>query len=185
MDSNGNGGMDIVLVRPTNGATIGDVERHIAAQQGPDGAASTRWLVGHAQIFGGTGIQGKGTHGHQRRAAGRHRLRPGHQRGLLPRKDPTTAPEAGVDTSAGRRTRASCPRISSTISMTSADKFQVTSTHLGSGRYLIRNASDTMHFAVFQPVKPGTTDADMTKVANAEANGQPPAPTPYLRTSRA
>lgn len=176
VDSNDNGGMDIVLVKPINGKTIDDVERNIADQQGPNGAASTRWLTANAQIFGGTGIQGVGTTDtNVELPAGRVYAVDTNAIFALAaaKQDPTRAPRKLL-TIAGAPYQSQLPRISSTISMTSADKFEVTSTNLGSGNYLIRNVSDTLHFAVFQPVKPGTTDADVTRAANGEASAPDP-----------
>jgi hypothetical protein len=184
VDSDGNGGMDVVLVKPMNNKTIADVERHIGDQQGPNGAASTRWLTANAQIFGGTGIEGKGTTDTDvELPAGRVYAVDTNAifAAAAAKKDPTSAPKRLL-TIAGLPYQSQLPRISSTISTTSSDTFQVTSTHLGSGQYLIRNISDTLHFVVFQPVKPGTTDADMTRAANQEQSGGMPTPDPTLHS---
>jgi hypothetical protein len=179
--SQGNGGMDVVLARPTDGATIATVERHIAAQYGQNAAASTRWLDDHAQFFGGTGIQGEGTTDTDVELPGGTIYALDTNAVFTPGADPTAAPKQVLHIT-GAPYRSQVPAVSSTITITmsSSDNFRVTSTHLGRGQYLIRNVSDTLHFASFAAVKPGTTDADMTRVANQEQQGQPPTANPYL-----
>ncbi|HSP39699.1 MAG TPA: hypothetical protein VLR26_18315 [Frankiaceae bacterium] len=82
LDSKGNGGADIELAQPLHGVTLQQIEENIAAQQGPNGAASTRWLAANTRFFGGAAIQGVGHCGHHAvRAAGNPVLHR-RQRGL-------------------------------------------------------------------------------------------------------
>jgi hypothetical protein len=177
------GGSDDVLVGLRNGVTIGQVEAHIALQNEPPtkpglakAAASTRWLVANTHIYGGAAIQGIGT---------------ANTTAFLPAGTVYLLDTNGVFSGAkpvpvkaihiyGPVPHQLLPAIAGTVSVASADTFKVTSTALARGNYLIRNISDTIHFVDFSPVKPGTTDAEMTKVANAELNGANPGTDPYL-----
>ena len=73
----------------------------------------------------------------------------------------------------GTPTRSSFPHIGAIIAMTSPDRF-VSPSRLPVGQnLLVRNVSDTIHFVAFQPVRAGTTDADMTKLFKGESKNDP------------
>ncbi len=73
----------------------------------------------------------------------------------------------------GTPTRSSFPHIGAIIAMTSPDRF-VSPSRLPVGQnLLVRNVSDTIHFVAFQPVRAGTTNADMTKLFKGESKNDP------------
>ena len=61
-----------------------------------------------------------------------------------------------------------------TVTLTSADRFAVKGHLPAKGSVLVKNAGDSIHFMQFQPVKPGTTDAQVQ--AFFDAGFQGPAP---------
>lgn len=63
--------------------------------------------------------------------------------------------------------------VSGKISMTSSDRFVAPHRLPRRGSLLVRNIADTLHFAVLQPVKPGTTDAQVAAYF-ASGSQQPP-----------
>ena len=171
------GGSDVVLIGLRNGVSLTTVENHIRAQQGPPAgaAASTRWLKANVHVYGGAAIHGKGT-------ADVSAFLPAGTVYLVDTNSIFGGPQVNAKAFHvfGSAARSLLPPIAGTIDVTSADRFRVTSTRLPQGHYLIRNVADTIHFVDFEPVKPGTTNADITKVANAEMMGKPPASDPYL-----
>lgn len=60
------------------------------------------------------------------------------------------------------------------VAMTSNDRFLVRGHLPARGSVLVRNVSDTLHFMALQPVKAGTTDAEVQAFLTAGGNGQPP-----------
>lgn len=57
---------------------------------------------------------------------------------------------------------------------TSDDRFQVSSTHWSKkGTFTWVNTSDTLHFAILQPVKPGTTDEQVQKYFESGSQAEP------------
>ena len=171
------GGSDVILIGLRNGVSLTAVENHIRANQGPPAgaAASTRWLNANIHAYGGATIYGQGT-------ADVSAFLPA---GTVYLVDTNSVFGGGpVNATAfhvfGSAARSLLPPIAGTINVTSADMFQATSTRLPQGHYLIRNVANTIHFVDFAPVKPGTTNADITKAANTEITGNPPSPNPYL-----
>lgn len=56
---------------------------------------------------------------------------------------------------------ATLPHASAVVSLTSSDRFMAPRTLPAAGTVLVRNVADTIHFMEFQPVKAGTTDAQI------------------------
>lgn len=177
--ANGGGG-DVEVFAPNRGISVASVYAHIRAQQGPKAAASTRWLVKNVAIYGGAQIQGLG------KAQAVLQLRAG----TYTVADLNTVFSGGPVSSFTLRVTGVqtvnqlLPRVAATIDMTSKDRFAPTSTVLPShSAYLVRNVADTLHFTIFTPVKPGTTDADVSK-AIASATGPETGPPPYVLTDK-
>jgi hypothetical protein len=177
--SENGGGADVVVLRPNRGITLTNVYAHVRQQQGPSAAASTRWLTKNVAIYGGVQIGGTG------KATATISLRAGAYTVV----DVNTVFAGGRVaaqplTVTGVQTVNQVPaRVGGTIDLTSADRFAPTSTAFPAHTaILIRNVSDTIHFAAFAPVKPGTTDADVAKaIATSGPQSGPPA---YLLTGK-
>jgi hypothetical protein len=174
------GGADVEVFAPNRGISVASVYAHIRAQQGPQAAASTRWLTKNVAIYGGAQVQGAG------RVTATLQLRAG----TYTVADLNTV-FAGGPVASFRLTVTGVqtvnqmpPRVAATIDLTSKDRFAPTSTTLPAhSAYLVRNVADTVHFVIFTPVKPGTTDADVTK-AIASATGPQTGPPPYVLTDK-
>ncbi|HEV7205052.1 MAG TPA: hypothetical protein VGN18_10595 [Jatrophihabitans sp.] len=65
-------------------------------------------------------------------------------------------------------------RGAATVRLTSNDRFLVTGRLHARGSVVVANVSDTLHFMDLQPVKPGTTDAQIQAYFASGAQGQPP-----------
>jgi len=60
------------------------------------------------------------------------------------------------------------------VSATSADRFVAPRYWPHEGTYTFRNTSDTLHFMVLEPVKTGTTDAEVQKYFDSHVQTPPP-----------
>lgn len=169
---NGPGGSDVEILRRT-GASMAAVTAHIRLQVFGDqlqAAASTRWLADPANVvlFGGAAIAGVGS-------AQTVNTLPAGSYQLL---DVNSVLSGGaVDVASlevvGHVHPSQLPRISATIDTTSADRFRTTATELArDGRFLVRNTSDTIHFALFQPVAAATTDRRVDDAIADDTLGQ-------------
>jgi hypothetical protein len=176
-------GSDVALVALRGNATLAELVKRIQQENagGPQGptpaqlraaAAATRWLNRHVRAYGGAGFEQPGqTWNTETLPAGRYLFLDvnkifAHQRGYL----------VGVLHVHGRLDAddTTLPRSSGSITMVKGDRFRVRGVLDADGNILIRNRGDSIHFVQFTPVKPGTTDAEMTAVFAAEASGKPP-----------
>ena len=181
LDSSGNGGTDVAILQLRNGGTKAQLIANIRAQQGKGAAASTRWLVQHTTLYGGAGISGLGT------ADARINLVKGDYlvADINSIFSGAKTPQLTTLHITGTVATLPPPRVTATISTTTAERFQVSSASFKAGTVLVRNVSNSIHFVAFQPVKAGTTDALMTKVADAELHGTKPPSNPYDSTREA
>jgi hypothetical protein len=169
------GGADVVVFSPNRGISLKDVYAHIRQQESKAAAASTRWLTKNVAIYGGVQIGGTG------KASATLQLRAGTYTVV----DANTVFAGGpvssftLTVTGVQRTNQLTPRIGGTIDTTSKDRFEPTSTTFPAHTaILVRNVADTIHFASFTPVKPGTTDADVAKAI--ASSGPQSGPPPYL-----
>ena len=180
-------GSDVVLVQLRGNATLAELVQKIQQQNagGPQGptpaqlraaAASTRWLNLHVRAYGGAGFEQPGQAWNtETLPAGRYLFLDvnkifAHQTGYL----------VGVLDVHGRLDAddTTLPRSSGSVTMVKGDRFRVSGALDADGNILIRNRSDSIHMVEFTPVRPGTTDAQMTALFAAEASGKPPAADP-------
>lgn len=163
-------GSDVVLLKLLHGTSMATVIRDIAAQGGEKtAAASTRALTRETHLFGGAGLQAPGQSAQVTETlySGTYYLLDvnaifaGHK------------PMVKALHVHGTPTRSTFPHIGAIIAMNSPDRF-VSPSRLPVGQnLLVRNVSDTIHFVAFQPVRAGTTDADMTKLFKGESKNDP------------
>ena len=74
--------------------------------------------------------------------------------------------------------------VSATLRMVDvpdAHRFRIDGKIDGTGSFLVQNRSMELHEASFGQVKPGTTDAQIQAILDAEAAGQPAPPDPFVR----
>ena len=74
----------------------------------------------------------------------------------------------------------SFPATSATVFQTSADRFVAPSVLPATGTVLVHNSADTIHFMDLQPLKPGTTDAQLQAGFDQILKGQHPTSDPTL-----
>lgn len=157
------------LVLSLNGKTrLSKVLQDIKADMsgGPAGAAATVALTREAHFVGGTDV-GPGQSSTYTTVG----LPRGTYYALdFGRRGPIVLGSVRV---LGETYRSDAPAVSVKVFGNTADHFAVSSTTLPArGTVLFRNVSDTIHFMDIQPVKKGTTDAEIQKFF--DGHGKPP-----------
>lgn len=182
----GSDGSDVTLFKLLPGTTLPQVYASIRAQnvETPTPAAlaaaarSTRTLLRQVHLFGGAALSPGTT------ADVTETLYTGTYLLL----DTNAAlegrsPQLRTIRVRGRAYRTAAPSAGARIDLTSADRFVAPATLRAGGTYLVRNVSDTIHFATFSRVKPGTTDAQVSAFFRAIMTGANPGPAPFTGPS--
>lgn len=190
------GGSDVELVGLHRGVSLSQALSHIRAQNQPStkaglaaAAASTRWLNRHVTGYGGAAIQGVGT-------ADVTLFLPTGTSYLVDINSVFSGsrhPFTHHFRTFGRPAAQRLPALAGMINPAEPNRFRVdrsrTTDHdetvLPAGRYLIRNQAKSIHFVVFAPVKPGTTNAVISRGVKAINHGMKPPVDPYLHDKTA
>lgn len=177
----GPGGSDVEMFKLRAGVTTAQLISKLRAGSGGNGpptpaqlaqaAAGTRFLNQNVRLFGGAAFEGRGAADvTETLYAGTYYLM---DINAVFANQPVTVRTLRVFGSPPAHD-AALPSTAATIRTTSADRF-LAPTVLPAGRsYLIRNSADTVHFVVFSPVRPGTTDATVSKAIVALQQGKQP-----------
>ena len=170
--SNAKDGSDILLFRLVGNATLGRFKADLAeefSEQPSTAAKGTRDLTRDARFFGlaqvGMGTPATVT---EQLSEGTYYLMDGGSGPSPAGPAFTKLTVSDTDGQQGPATR------SPLIAMTSSDRFVSPSTLPAQGTVTVSNVSDTIHFMTMQPVKKGTTDADIDKFGQSGAQGPPP-----------
>jgi hypothetical protein len=170
--SNASNGSAITLFQPKEHKQVDQVLADLAEEFGADPAKGTRDLTadstvrGLADVVVGTPLEVT------------EYLAPGTYSLIDIGNQPTGAPL--VTTLTVRPAQQNIEQDSdlssqTTVQATSADRFVAPRHWPSKGTYTFRNTSDTLHFMELQPVKPGTTDRQVSAYfASAGPNSPPP-----------
>ncbi len=170
--SNGKDGSNFTLFRLVGNATLARVSADFAEEfsHNPSTAAKgTRDLTRDARFFGLAQV-GKGTPATvtEQLSAGTYYLA---DTGSEPGPAGPAATKFTVSDSDGQSGPSARGPV---ITLTSSDRFISPNTLPAQGTVTVKNAADTIHFMSIQPVKAGTTDADLDKFGQSGAQGPPP-----------
>lgn len=168
-------GSDIALFQPKPGVTLGRVLQDMRddfSQNPRTAAKGTRETTRDARVLGLADV----VKGHP--AVVTEFLSPGTYY-VADIASGMTSGSPTLTTLTVRRPRANIEQDSDlasqvTVRATSADRFVAPRHWPHRGTYTFKNVSDTIHFMAIQPVKPGTTDAQIQAYFAAPPSGPPP-----------
>jgi hypothetical protein len=170
--SNAKDGSNFTLLRLVGNATLARIAADFAEESSPNpstAAKGTRDLTRDARFFGLAQV-GKGTPATvtEQLTAGTYYLA---DTGSEPGPAGPAVTKFTVSDSDGRSGPSARGPV---ITMTSSDRFISPNVLPAQGTVTVRNVSDTLHFMSIEPVKAGTTDADIDKFGQSGAQGPPP-----------
>ena len=173
VDTTNAGGSNVLVFRPAKGVSLATVFADFAEEFAPDpqtDAKGTRDLTRDVRFYGGADVL-PGTPAvvtEYLRAATYYVIDvaapPGPNGPTL-----TTLTVTGRDGEPGEH-----DDDSPVVRMTSADRFVVRGHLHARGTVTVANVSDTIHFLELQPVKAGTTDAEIQAYFNSGSQAAPP-----------
>jgi len=165
------GGSQITMFKPKPGKTLADVFKGVADEFGANPALGTRELTAAATFRGlADVVMGYGETVTETVSPGTYYL-------VDLANPPAGAPQ--LTTLTVKPAKAHVEQDSdlasqTVVSATSADRFIAPRTWRHEGTYTFRNTSDTLHFMELQPVKTGTTDAQIQKYFDSGVQTPPP-----------
>ncbi|MGZ4506620.1 MAG: hypothetical protein ACXVX8_05790 [Blastococcus sp.] len=170
----GSGGSEITLFQPKSGVTVNRVLHDLADEfsQYPLMAADgTRELTADATIKGlADVVPGTPEVVTEFLAPGTYYLM---DLSIPPVSGPPVLTTLTVRRAGDNIEQDSDLRSQTTVLATSADRFLAPRDWPHKGTYTFTNVSDTLHFMAIQPVKPGTTDQQITNFFNGPQTGPP------------
>jgi hypothetical protein len=177
------GGYDLELFRLRHGVSLGEFRAQLtkAFGEGPAAGQAVQWINHHVRFYGGLGSD------QPDRLKYSVVLRSGHY--YL--TDLNLFVEQGAKATRSIKvkghTNAKLPRTDQALLMVDDDRFRVRSEHgkkhhnkLHRGALRIANYSHDLHFALFDAVKPGTTDRQIQKFFDSGFTG----PNPFNEAGR-